>query len=386
MGSTEATVRTHHHQKEGVHMRYVTRMGIDLAKHVFQLLLVLNDAAAAPDSNFAQPTSLCTPEEVVLFSAAIGDKKVSLCGTTEGMNSRLLVQYRFGQVGRTPELEYPSKAAELSSAFDVGTTDNTSGFPLQTISFKRPGAAYDIMTPDESDYVRWAPFTGVGVTVQGKPTQLLKGEEGSVIVNLAPVRKALGLAADASLSESLPKYSLDEKPYPMVCKALPCGSDCRCDIEYPKIRGATVAAEIRSFTEKFNCEGDGNYHGGKVTASIIRGSYLVLSFSYHAGWTTVSTKLFHKTKTGWKPLKKEDVLDSTPKCQGKINSLLYRQLKPQLSNLDSQERLLDSADIAIRTQGLSFSYDPYQLGSYAEGPWPVLLSYKMLDGCLRLDH
>jgi transposase len=37
MGSTEATVRTHNHQKEGVHMRNVTRLGIDLAKHVFQL-------------------------------------------------------------------------------------------------------------------------------------------------------------------------------------------------------------------------------------------------------------------------------------------------------------------------------------------------------------
>lgn len=37
MGATEATVRTHHHQKEGVHMKTMTRIGIDLAKHVFQL-------------------------------------------------------------------------------------------------------------------------------------------------------------------------------------------------------------------------------------------------------------------------------------------------------------------------------------------------------------
>lgn len=37
MGSTGTTVRTHHHQKEGVHMRHITRIGIDLAKHVFQL-------------------------------------------------------------------------------------------------------------------------------------------------------------------------------------------------------------------------------------------------------------------------------------------------------------------------------------------------------------
>jgi len=36
MGLTEATVRTHH-EKEGVHMTHITQMGIDLAKHVFQL-------------------------------------------------------------------------------------------------------------------------------------------------------------------------------------------------------------------------------------------------------------------------------------------------------------------------------------------------------------
>ena len=37
MGSTGTTVQTHHYQKEGVPMRHVTRIGIDLAKHVFQL-------------------------------------------------------------------------------------------------------------------------------------------------------------------------------------------------------------------------------------------------------------------------------------------------------------------------------------------------------------
>ena len=39
MGLTGTTVRTHHHQKEGVHMKNMTRMGIDLAKHVFRILL-----------------------------------------------------------------------------------------------------------------------------------------------------------------------------------------------------------------------------------------------------------------------------------------------------------------------------------------------------------
>jgi transposase len=37
MGLTGTTVRTHHHQKEGVHLLHVTRIGIDLAKQVFQV-------------------------------------------------------------------------------------------------------------------------------------------------------------------------------------------------------------------------------------------------------------------------------------------------------------------------------------------------------------
>jgi transposase len=37
MGVTGTTVPTHSHQKEGVHMMNVTRIGVDLAKHVFQL-------------------------------------------------------------------------------------------------------------------------------------------------------------------------------------------------------------------------------------------------------------------------------------------------------------------------------------------------------------
>jgi transposase len=37
MGFTGTTVRTHHHQKEGVHMLHITHIGIDVAKQVFQV-------------------------------------------------------------------------------------------------------------------------------------------------------------------------------------------------------------------------------------------------------------------------------------------------------------------------------------------------------------
>lgn len=152
-----------------------------------------------------------------------------------------------------------------------------------------------------------------------------------------------------------------------------------------------MAADIKSFI-KGGCE-DSTETVRSVTATIARGTYLTLSFSHYRypygaahGYTHEETELFRKGKTGWEPLKKEELLDLTPKCQERINGLLYRQLKPQLSRLDSQEGSLDSAKIAIGSQGLIFSYNQYELGAYAEGPWPVLLSYKMLEGCLHLDR
>lgn len=355
-------------------------------------VLLLSDAVAAPDSNLARPTSLCSSGEVVLFSCDIGGKKLSLCGIKDGCDRPLLVQYRFGYFGTTPELEYPSKASEALSAFDFGTVDNTSGFPLQSISFNMPGVAYDIMTPDKSDYARWAPFTGVGVTVRGKTTTLLECEKGTISVDLAPLRKALGLPADGRLSDALPKYPLETVPYPIVHKKRPCGSNCKCEIEYPNIGDPVVATEIKAFI-KGDCE-DGDETVIRVTATIARVTYLTLSFSHYRysygtphGYAHEGTKLFRKGKKGWEPLKKENLLDLKQKCKERINGLLYRQLKPQrLSHLDSENGLLDSAAIMIGSQGLIFSYGQYELGSYAEGPLPVLLSYKMLGGCLRIDR
>jgi len=355
-------------------------------------VLLSNNVFAATGSNVAAPISLCTSREVVLFSCDIGGKKVSLCGTKVEREKPLLVQYRFGRLGARPELEYPSKATEALSAFDFGTVNNTSGFPLQTISFNIPGAAYDIMTTDQTDYTRWAPFTGVGVTIRGKTTTLLECEQGTISINLAPLKKALGLPADGRLSDTLPKYPLKKDPYPIVHEKRPCGLNCKCEIEYPKISDPAIAADIKKFT-KGNCEDDFDETVKKVTATIVRDAYLTLTFSYYGyshgaahGSGNEETKLFRKGKDCWKPIDKEDLLNLSPMCQKRINSLLYRQLKSQLSHLDSQEDLLDTAQIAIGSQGLIFSYAQYELGSYAEGPWPVLLSYKALGSCLHLDH
>ncbi|MGA3282758.1 MAG: hypothetical protein ABSD50_17490 [Smithella sp.] len=357
-------------------------------------LLLSGEAFADHRQNILPPTSLCAAKEIILFSCNIGVKKVSLCGTTGGVNSPLLVQYRFGQARGTPELKYPSEVSEVSSAFYFSTVENTSGFPLETISFDNPGASYDIMTPEESGYAQWAPFTGIGVTVRGKATKLLKCEKDTIIVNLAPLRKTLGLSKDAHLSDALPKYPLEKDLYPIIHKKRPCGSNCKCEIKYPDIADPVIADDINSFI-KGNCKKGGGKDLRSITATVARKSYLTLSFSRyqysqgaaHGYYIGEKIELFHKGSNGWEPFKKGQLLDLSPTCQTRINGLLYRQLKPQLSELTYPQALLDRAMITIGSQGLIFSYDPYDaLEGNAGHPWPILLSYKMLDGCLRFDR
>jgi hypothetical protein len=359
--------------------------GFDAESSEHKLAPPATEKVAAPDSNPAQPTSLCDCEEIVLFSGNIGDKKLSLCGVGGEGNKPLLIQYRFGKVGAKPELVYPSKPSEPLSSFDFNTVHSTS-----VISFERPGAAYDIMTPDKSDYVRSERFSGVVVTTGGKTTKLLPCEEGTVTVNLAPLRKALGLSPRSRLSDALPAYQFEKSPYPMRKKK---SRECKCVVEYPDVHDPVVAAEIKSFTRGFCKEGEecqGTESEGTVTAMIVGGAYLTLTFSTRVDYDGAAhpmshdeTELFRKGKKGWERLKKEDLLKSTEKCEERIDSLLYRQVRPQLSELDSQDGLFNSAQIEIGSQGLIFSYQPYEFGAYI-GPAPALLPYKILGDCLRL--
>jgi len=246
-----------------------------LIAFIAPLFLLYVSAYAGPPLNTSSPRSLCSPGETVLFSCDIGDKKVSLCAINNEGNDQLRVQYRFGRVGGNPEMVYPSKASDVTSSFDFGTLENTTGYPLERISFKIPGADYDILTTDKSDYAVYAPFTGVGVTVRGETTELLACEDNSIIVDLTSLRKALGLSADASLSEVLPRYPIETSPFPIIRRKGNCGRGCKFKIEFPQIPDRAIAAEIKSFIRsKF--EGDEN--GRSVTATIVRGSFLTLSF------------------------------------------------------------------------------------------------------------
>jgi hypothetical protein len=97
--------------------------------------------------------------------------------------------------------------------------------------------------------------------------------------------------------------------------------------------------------------------------------------------------LYRKGKEGWQPIDGGDLLDQSALCKALVDSLVYRQLKPQhLGHIDdgtiSQDGISDT-DISIDENGLVFSYEQYSLGAYAEGPWPVHIAYKSLGRCFR---
>lgn len=355
------------------------------------LLLSMSNALASPEEDHAAPLSLCAASEKVIFSCDIGSKKLSLCATGSATDpSSTLVQYRFGKPGNTPELAYPSKPSSPLSSFEFGTIKNTSGFPIETVSFERPGAAYDICTTSKESYARWAPFTGIGVTITGKPTKLLRCKQGTIFVDLEPLKKAIGIAPEDRLSEAIPKLPVEKKPFEIEQTQRPCGSKCECNIEYPVISDSNVSTEIKSFVAG-TCE-NGAETSLTVSATMIGDAYLSLSFSdytYHYGTphglTYEHKKTYKKSQNGWKEIAKDELFDSSEKCRNKVNSLLYRRLKPLgLSRLESPEGLLKSAKIEISSQGIIFSYDQYELGAYAEGPHPVLIPYKSLGSCMIL--
>jgi hypothetical protein len=244
-------------------------------------ILLSSTAVAVPNTDGGQPISLCGSGEKVLFSCNIGGKKLSLCGSQLTAGRPLLVQYRFGYPGISPELKYPSEPTTPLLAFDFGTTyDTTHGKPLQIISFSRPGATYDIISPDKiltpGQGDEAPPFTGVGVTTPGNEMKLLSCDENTTTINLAPLRTALGLSVDAPLSDSWPEYPFEKASYSMATNNKPCGSDCTCTVTYPIINVPVIERYINSFIDG-DCE-DGADVTRIVTASIALGEYLNLSF------------------------------------------------------------------------------------------------------------
>lgn len=358
-------------------------------------------AAELPSS----ASSLCNEQETVIFSCSIDQspKTVSICYLpSRSQDVKPTMQYRFGEKGETPELIYPKQPKSIEHDFSFSTHKNSTGFPLETITFSRGAVIYDVTTADKSEYVRWAPFAGVEVTLSGKPTRLIGCAKDSVLVDLSPIRKLLHIKDDGQFSDVLPKVKVDESAFPVTHNATNDSVGAKTTVSYPTINDSNIDKEILKFIGACGWEVYSHATGSKcsntVTASIIKDEYLVLHFEgymYAAGtphgYGNQHTKIYRKTKQAWQPIKGTDFFVDSDYCHENINSMIYRKLKPLgLSSLEADQDadqepldLIEEADIYPTAQGIEFAYQQYQLGSYAQTPQPALVPWKDINKCLR---
>ena len=353
----------------------------------------------------AKSESLCGEQETVAFSCSIeqSTKIVSICylPNSSSNNPRPTMQYRFGVKGQTPELVYPKSPKSIESDFSFLSNRNSTGFPLEIISFSRGAVIYDIATPDKPDYVRWAPFAGVEVTIAEKPTKLIRCSKGSVQVNLLPIKKILNVKEDGQFSDALPREKIDTSPFPITHRVTTDAEGAKTTVSYPTTHTPALDDEILKFVK--NCDWEeyshvkGSQCSNSVSASLVKDKYLVLGFESYMyaagtphGYGNHDSKIYRKSGQDWQPMKGVEFFVDSETCHKRINSMIYRQLKPLgLSSLENNAPnkepldLVEEADIYPTAQGIEFGYQQYQLGAYAQTPAPILLPWKSLEGCLR---
>lgn len=368
--------------------------------------LIANKAPNPIAAEFSsRNSSLCNEQETIIFSCSIDQspKTVSLCYIpSRSQNVKPTMQYRFGKQGETPELIYPKQPTSIEQDFSFSAHKNSTGFPLETITFSRGTVIYDVTTADKSEYVRWAPFAGVEVTLSGKPTRLIGCAKNSVLVDLSPIRKLLHIKEDGQLSDVLPKVKVDDSSFPVTHNVTTDSAGAETSVSYPTVNDSNIDKEILQFIG--NCDWEEYSHevGSKcsntVSASIIKDEYLVIHFGgymYAAGtphgYGNQHTKIYRKNSQTWQPIKGADFFVDSDYCHENINSMIYRKLKPlRLSSLETDQDsdqesldLIEEADIYPTAQGIEFAFQQYQLGSYAQTPQPALIPWSNLNKCLR---
>lgn len=345
--------------------------------------------------NTASP--LCNKQESVIFSCSIANSKtLSICSAPNSTSDLApITQYRFGTNGKAPELIYPKHPKRTEDAFTFSSQKNSTGFPLEIISFSIGSIKYDVISPDKASF-RWAPFVGVEVTLPNKPPQLLECDD-NVVVDFQPIKKLLHVSEDSAFLDALPKVKVDESAFPITRNVTTDSHGAETTVSYPTINDSNIDNEISKFIGGCDWEDYSHAKGSKcnntVSASIIKGEYLVIHFDgymYAAGtphgYGNQHTKIYHKIGQAWQQIKGSDFFVNSDDCHSKIISIIYRHLKPlRLNLLDSTKPLdlINEADIYPTAQGMEFAYQPYQFGSYAQTPWPTLVPWNSLNNCLR---
>ena len=192
----------------------------------------------------------------------------------------------------------------------------------------------------------------------------------------------------------------NESKFPIVRREIPHGPRWISTIEYPVVGDPMVDAAIRSVVKE-DCY-SANYSGQmtvddgrcsqKVSAVLVRGEFLVLTidnFEYRMGFPhgdeERERRTFKRSGNGWDPVKKNGLISDSVDCQKRIASLVYSQIKPQVSEkqvqgFDTPSDIWKMATQVPTENGVRFEY---QADSFnASGPpRPAFVTYEVLGSC-----
>ena len=135
-----------------------------------------------------KPPTLCKSEEQILFACSTGKKLVSVCASKDLSRTAGYAQYRFGALGRRPELIFPEQKVQPASNFSYGATGSAKS-SLENLEFTLAGYSYTI-------YRQAAAFdeegAGIGVKAPDGNSRRLRCNESSPQSNLG-LLDSLGL-------------------------------------------------------------------------------------------------------------------------------------------------------------------------------------------------
>ena len=109
--------------------------------------------------------SLCNAQEKVVFSCFIKKRMVSLCATPDLTAKTGRLTYRFGLLGKTPELVYPATETQPKEAFTASFI-NWARRSYQAISFKLADRTYKVYNHNADIEGEPSRSNGAGVIVE----------------------------------------------------------------------------------------------------------------------------------------------------------------------------------------------------------------------------
>ena len=347
------------------------------------LLMPLSSLSLAADLAQPAPVGLCSRAETTVFSCAIGTKTVSLCEVMRPPTSSVVLVYRFGIPGRTPELEYPRQAVPAAQAFRF----TTIGGPLWVISFDRGDASYDIMSDLEAVTLPPYKFTGIGVTTARGATRLRSCNAGAVVMNMR------GLDAAGYFPEYGPAAA--GSPFKVVSKTTAHGSEWTSKVEYPVIGDPGLDGLIQGFARDcYPQEAEGAGHCSQtVAAELVKERYLVLtfdSFEYMEGAPhgseDISRRTYARDGERWVPIAKNSLIAASAECRSRYASLVDRRVRPQLPAEFADKVAPEGGDLfaeaeqVLTADGVRIVYEQYALGPRVS-PQGILIPFEDLGDC-----